>query len=90
MVIDPGPAISGQAIGITEVSAKLLCLKNVESRIISNATKNRTGFANTRIIQNGEKMRISVMTLGTRQEAEKELATLRSNPAHSDAWLLIQ
>ena len=49
-----------------------------------------SGFANTRIIQNGEKMRISVMTLGTRQEAEKELATLRSNPAHSDAWLLIQ
>ena len=49
-----------------------------------------SGYANARIIQSGEKMRISIMSLPTRAEAEKELAALRNNPAHKDAWLLVQ
>ena len=49
-----------------------------------------SGLKDARIIQSGEKMRISVMSLSTRAEAEKELTALRNNPAHKDEWLLVQ
>ena len=50
----------------------------------------KAGHAGARVIPSGEKMRISIMSLPTREAAEKELASIRNNPAHSDAWLLVQ
>ena len=60
-------------------------LKNAEALVV---TLKSQGYANARVLTNGEKMRVSIMSHDTNEEATKQMLQLRKNESYKNAWLL--
>lgn len=62
-------------------------LKNAEQLVERLKTN---GYPGASIIKGGERIRVSIMSLPTRDEANKYLAQIREQDSYKDAWLLVQ
>lgn len=48
------------------------------------------GYNTARILTSGDKLRVSIMSLPTREEANQKLNEIRKIDSYNDAWLLVQ
>lgn len=58
-----------------------------DAKIMAEQLKAK-GFANAKALNNGGKVRVSIMSFATRTEAMKQLLKLRENEAYKTAWML--
>lgn len=58
-----------------------------DAEIMAEQLKSK-GFAGAKALNNGGKVRVSIMSFATRAEAMKQLLKLRENEAYKTAWML--
>ena len=62
-------------------------MKNAETLVSKLKAE---GYTGARVINGGERIRVSIMSLPTRDEANNHLAKIRTQDSFKDAWLLVQ